>query len=187
MHRILVADDDQSVRQTLEFILNGKGFHVVLAEDGRCALAKLAEGPIDLVLSDFHMPHFDGIALCSAIKEDPKLGAIPVILMTAAPGPQFAGRAFAAGAVQIFTKPFEVRELIAEITNQLSNDRRPSLTAAGGSADGRSGPGRGPGASLEDDGRRLTGALPEAFDGLPASGSEILLPGHFEDHQNASL
>ena len=67
--KILVVDDEESIRDVLHRILKGEGYDVRTASTGEEALARLAEGPADLVLSDIRMPGMDGMALLSRLAE----------------------------------------------------------------------------------------------------------------------
>jgi CheY-like chemotaxis protein len=78
---ILVVDDDADIRQCYRFILEPR-FTVLEAENGREALAVLAEQGVALCVVDVHMPVMNGVELIRAIRDDPRLRAIPVIVQT---------------------------------------------------------------------------------------------------------
>jgi two-component system chemotaxis sensor kinase CheA len=80
--RIMVVDDALTVRELQRSILERAGFTVRVATDGSHALAQLAEEPSDLVLTDIEMPVMDGFALTQAIRADPALGNIPVLILS---------------------------------------------------------------------------------------------------------
>jgi two-component system chemotaxis sensor kinase CheA len=80
--RILVVDDALTVRELQRSILERAGFEVRIAADGSEALAKLAEEPSDLVLTDVEMPIMDGFALTEAIRAHPSVANIPVLILT---------------------------------------------------------------------------------------------------------
>jgi two-component system chemotaxis sensor kinase CheA len=80
--RILVVDDALTVRELQRSILERAGFEVRVAADGSEALAKLAEEPSDLVLTDVEMPIMDGFALTAAIRAHPSVANIPVLILT---------------------------------------------------------------------------------------------------------
>src|ERR1043166_4272013 len=85
MHKVLIVEDDISSAEMLAFVLQQEGYQVLTAENGREALGQLRANGIELVLCDLMMPVMDGRELCREMKSDPKLKAIPVIIMTAAP------------------------------------------------------------------------------------------------------
>jgi two-component system, NtrC family, response regulator AtoC len=107
--QILVVDDQQNIRLTLETGLSLNGFRVRCAKSGREALECATETRFDAVVCDIFMPDGDGI---SVIKELRSLRAsMPIILMTAQGSVELAVRAVAEGATEFIAKPFEVREI----------------------------------------------------------------------------
>jgi two-component system chemotaxis sensor kinase CheA len=80
--RVLVVDDALTVRELQRSILERAGFEVRVAADGREALARLAEGPSDLILTDIEMPNLDGFGLTAAVRADPALANIPVLILS---------------------------------------------------------------------------------------------------------
>ena len=81
MSRILIVDDEESIRRSLSGILSDEGFDTTLARDGEEALGQLADdAPPDLVLLDIAMPGKDGIAVLEAIRE--RWPQLPVIMMS---------------------------------------------------------------------------------------------------------
>jgi CheY-like chemotaxis protein len=82
--RVLVVDDEAEVCRGLGALLEGRGYQVELAYDGTQVLARLAREPLpDLVLLDYSMPELDGEAVLGAIRSDPRLAKLPVLLATA--------------------------------------------------------------------------------------------------------
>ncbi len=80
--RILVVDDEPDIRDILRILLEGEGFEVEEAENGREALEKIQKRPPDLVITDYVMPEMDGEELCRKIKKDLLVRHIPVIMLT---------------------------------------------------------------------------------------------------------
>lgn len=109
----LVVDDSKVVREALAQDLAELGYEVRTAVDGADGLRAVAAAQPDLVISDVAMPRLDGIGLCRAVKNDPALRFIPVVLMTAEPDRETHLRAIAAGADDFFGKPFDHAELAA--------------------------------------------------------------------------
>lgn len=79
---ILVADDSPVTRELLVEIVRSAGFRVLSAEDGQAALRTLSTSPADLLLTDLEMPILDGIGLTRAVRADPDLHDLPVVLIT---------------------------------------------------------------------------------------------------------
>jgi two-component system chemotaxis sensor kinase CheA len=96
--RILVVDDALTVRELQRSILERAGFDVRVAIDGRQALARLAEEPSDLVLTDIEMPLMDGFALTEAIRAHPSLANIPVLILSSRSNETDRQRGLDAGA-----------------------------------------------------------------------------------------
>lgn len=100
-------------------MLSTKGFEVNLAGDGREALDRLQQSTPSLVLSDIEMPNMDGYELCRAIKADPKLRQVPVILLTSLNHPEDIVHGLNAGADQYLTKPVDLEALLTRVTSLL--------------------------------------------------------------------
>jgi two-component system phosphate regulon response regulator PhoB len=79
---VLVAEDDASVRMTLEFVLEDEGFVVLIAEDGEQALILATEQLPDVILLDQIMPKMNGKQVYSALQRHPATSAIPVLVLT---------------------------------------------------------------------------------------------------------
>jgi two-component system chemotaxis sensor kinase CheA len=96
--RILVVDDALTVRELQRSILERADFTVRVASDGVQALSLLADEPIDLVITDVEMPHMDGFALTEAIRGNPGLGNIPVLILSSCATDEDRQRGLHAGA-----------------------------------------------------------------------------------------
>ncbi|MDF1614881.1 sigma-54-dependent transcriptional regulator [Desulfurivibrio dismutans] len=109
MKRILVVDDELSMREFLKILLEEEGYAVSCADGGVAALERLTAEDYDLVISDIRMPPPDGLELLTRIKEiRPEL---PVVLVTAFASPDDAVSAMKNGAFDYITKPFKVGEI----------------------------------------------------------------------------
>ncbi|MDD3353476.1 response regulator [Zoogloea sp.] len=117
--KILIADDEQNIVISLEFLMKREGFVVCIANDGREALEKIrSEGP-DLVLLDVMMPHKNGFDVCQEIKSDPALQGIRVLMLTAKGRETEVSKGLALGADAYMTKPFSTKELVAKVKSLL--------------------------------------------------------------------
>ena len=122
MTRVLVADDDPSVRRVLERALEREGYEVATASNGAEALEAVAAAPPDLVVTDINMPDVDGIELLINLIER---GGIKVIAISGGglfPKDELLADARLLGAVDIIAKPFEVDDLLARVAAALSGD-----------------------------------------------------------------
>ncbi len=108
--RILVVDDDDSLRRVTQFQLQQAGHQVGTAEGGKQALAFLEKAPVDLVITDLNMPSISGLELLKAIRAD--YSEIAIIIMTAFGTIESAVEAMKAGAYDYITKPVNHEELL---------------------------------------------------------------------------
>jgi len=112
---IVVVDDTPANIGFLLDTLSKAGYRVRVASDGESALEQLQYSPPDLVLLDVMMPGIDGFETCRRLRQLPKLEKTPVIFMTALSDAQDKVRAFAAGADDYVTKPFQYEEVLARV------------------------------------------------------------------------
>ncbi len=115
--RILVADDERSMRELLAIVLKREGYDVVLAENGGAALAVLKQGHVDLLISDIKMPDMSGVEVLRAAKAAD--AAVPAIMMTAFASTETAVEAMRLGACDYLVKPFDVDELKLKVREKL--------------------------------------------------------------------
>jgi len=114
--RILVVEDDVRNIFALSSVLEPLGGNIVIARNGREALARLAKKPApDIVLMDIMMPEMDGIEAMQAIRANPELRDLPIIALTAKAMPDDQQRCLAAGANDYITKPIDVDKLVSLI------------------------------------------------------------------------
>src|SRR5580658_696048 len=127
--RVLVVDDSPTIRRVVGAVLERNGFEARQAEDGQDALDQLlhsVEGArggngeaskIDIVLVDFVMPRMNGFQLCRAIRQNPQIHPLPIILMSAKSDRIREHFVQQTGAIDAIGKPFDSRALIAVIEN----------------------------------------------------------------------
>jgi len=105
--RFLVVDDFSTMRRIVRGLLKEIGCqHIGEAEDGAAALAMLRTQPFDFVVSDINMPNMDGFALLGAIRAEPSISHLPVLMVTAEARKDDILRAAQAGASGYIVKPF---------------------------------------------------------------------------------
>ncbi|MCW2615298.1 MAG: DNA-binding response regulator [Frankiales bacterium] len=112
--RVLVVEDDPSVRGLLQTLLSADGYEVATASDGLAGLVKATSQPPSLVLLDLMMPDLGGVRVLEEMRDDPELADIPVIVVTgkvdAVPGMRDL-----LGDDNVFLKPFSVAELLSRV------------------------------------------------------------------------
>jgi two-component system response regulator PilR (NtrC family) len=119
--RILLVDDEASMRDMLRIVLRRDGYDVVIAENGRRAIELLQRERVDLLLSDIRMPDVSGVEVLRAAKEANR--DIVAFMMTAFASTDTAVEAMRLGAVDYFTKPFSMDELRLKVRQHLEADR----------------------------------------------------------------
>jgi DNA-binding NtrC family response regulator len=111
MARILLIDDDRSLREVVGFVLTEAGHEVLSAGDGKEGLRLFAAEQPDLVLTDIRMPGFDGMEVLRRVREFPVATQVPVVVLTAYGTVEQAVAAMKAGAFTYLLKPFDRDEL----------------------------------------------------------------------------
>lgn len=117
--KVLIADDEQNIVISLEFLLRREGFEVLVASDGEEALARLRAEKPDLVLLDVMMPKMNGFDVCQALRADPELAGIRVLMLTAKGRETEVSKGLALGADAYMTKPFSTKELVIQVRSLL--------------------------------------------------------------------
>ncbi|MGZ3772656.1 MAG: sigma-54-dependent transcriptional regulator [Pseudobdellovibrionaceae bacterium] len=115
--RILVVDDEESIREFLEIMLKKEGYEVTLAEDGQKAKDLLGKKTFDMIISDLQMPNVTGIELLKHVKET--YPDVVFMLITAFGTTETAVEAMKMGAYDYLTKPFKIDEVRMNIQNAL--------------------------------------------------------------------
>jgi two-component system response regulator AtoC len=109
INRILIVDDDEALRESLELILSAEGYTVLSADGGESALAMIDHSPVDAVLCDLRMPGIDGFDLMPQIAR--LLPGVPIILMSAHGTQDLVIEAIQRGAYDYLAKPFQPAEI----------------------------------------------------------------------------
>ncbi len=112
-HRLLLAEDDRSVRTSLARALELEGYAVELAENGEVAMVAFNAAEPDLIVSDWMMPYLDGITLCQRLRA--RGSHVPILMLTARTELGDRVAALDAGADDFLPKPFALEELLARI------------------------------------------------------------------------
>jgi len=120
MSLILVVEDDDDIRDYLVLRLQRLGHDVVAASDGQSGLELAELRHPDLVVTDWSMPRLTGVELCAAIREQPEVSDVPILVITARSSETAQAEALAAGANDLMVKPFIPVELVRRVAALLS-------------------------------------------------------------------
>jgi DNA-binding response OmpR family regulator len=119
--RILVLDDEPTIRELVAEALRDGGYLAETASNGRDALRTMRDRPPDAIVLDLMMPVMDAVAFCGAMRAEAAFAAIPVVVMTAAYTPEAAVKALGADAWLV--KPFELDDLLEAVEVLLAAPR----------------------------------------------------------------
>lgn len=120
MARILLCDDEPSIRELIKEVLSADGHAFDEAENGMEALEKLRGGAYDLLIIDRNMPKMTGIQAVTVIRSNPKLAALKIIMCTSASVTAEVDEAFAAGASDYLLKPINLQMLMGKVKKHLT-------------------------------------------------------------------
>ena len=123
MTRVLIAEDEENIVTSLEFLMRACGFETTVARDGDTALRRLEESTPDVVLLDIMLPGRSGFDICRHIRSDPRLAGVRVLILTAKGGRGEIERGFEAGADDYMMKPFATQELVERVRQLAARER----------------------------------------------------------------
>lgn len=131
MKRILIVEDDRDIVELVRYNLEQEGFQVSAVGDGSSGLAQIRKSPPDLLILDLMLPKFSGLEVCKAVRREPALNRLPILMLTARGEESDRVVGLELGADDYVTKPFSPRELMARIKALL----RRTADAPGGDAE----------------------------------------------------
>lgn len=129
--RVLVVDDDSRSLKLMTIVLGSAGYRVVTMQDAARALEEFRDLRPDAVLVDFLMPGIDGLEFCRRARGTPDVGEPVLVLFTAMASDETRRQALAAGADDVFVKPFDRMELLSRLAQLLSRANNPVPRDAG--------------------------------------------------------
>jgi two-component system OmpR family response regulator/two-component system alkaline phosphatase synthesis response regulator PhoP len=121
--RVLVVEDEESIRDLVCFHLDLAGYRTRSVADGREALVTMSRDPFDLVVLDLNLPGLDGLSLCRAIRREGPNQDVPILMLTARREESDKVLGLESGADDYLTKPFSVREFVARTAAMLRRHR----------------------------------------------------------------
>jgi chemosensory pili system protein ChpA (sensor histidine kinase/response regulator) len=120
---VMVVDDSVTMRKVTGRVLERNNFEVLTAKDGLDALEKMGDTVPDLMLLDIEMPRMDGYELATAMKADPRLRNVPIVMITSRTGEKHRQRAFDIGVNRYLGKPYQEPELLRNVFELLGITR----------------------------------------------------------------
>ena len=124
MNKILVVDDEPTIRELAQIILQDEGYSVITAENGVDAIQKVKDEIPDLVLLDVVMPGMNGLEVCRILKTEAETKFIPIVMFTVLGRDTDMKVAGESGCDGYFLKPFSPEDLIAEVKNRLRKTKQ---------------------------------------------------------------
>ncbi len=128
--KVLIADDEENIVLSLEFLLRSAGFEVLVANDGEAALKMVAEHRPDLVLLDVMMPKRNGYEVCQRLRARPEWRGIKIIMLSAKGRSAEVEKGLSLGADLYVVKPFSNAELMTKVHALLGTVLQRNNTAA---------------------------------------------------------
>jgi DNA-binding response OmpR family regulator len=122
MAKILIAEDDPTVRALIQMTLDSGVTEILEVEDGKAALTVAYEQLPELIFLDWSMPGSDGLAVCRALRDEPRTADIKIVMLTARADEEDRVEAFEAGADDYITKPFSPVQLLDKVIEVLGAD-----------------------------------------------------------------
>jgi DNA-binding response OmpR family regulator len=123
--RILVVEDQDSIRRMIEALVQARGYQVTAVASGTKAIDVAMTEPPDLVLLDLMLPgQYDGFEVCRRLRDDPMTKRVPVVVISALDDAESRAKASQAGANAYYTKPFSPIALLKEIERLRTQSQR---------------------------------------------------------------
>lgn len=113
--RVLIAEDEANIAESLGFILGREGFQVTCVADGESALRRLRADPPQVLVLDVMLPGANGFEVLKRVRADPALQALPVVVLTAKTQAHDRRTAEEMGASAYITKPFSNRDVVEQL------------------------------------------------------------------------
>jgi DNA-binding response OmpR family regulator len=119
--RILIVDDEPYIVIPVEFLMRREGYEVAVARDGEAGLDAIRADPPDLVILDVMMPKLNGFEVCEAVRADPALASVRILMLTAKGREAEKKKGLELGADAYIPKPFSTHELVETVRSLLGS------------------------------------------------------------------
>ena len=118
--KVLIADDEQNIVISVEFLMRRESYEVSVAGDGEAALQRIREDKPDLVLLDVMMPKKNGFDVCQEVRAEQAIEATSILMLTARGRDTEVAKGLALGADGYMTKPFSTKDLVDKVRELLA-------------------------------------------------------------------
>lgn len=123
MKKILIAEDNKLIQQTIAYKLVKDGFEVFTVDDGKACLEMLENNEMDLLITDLFMPFINGHEVIATVRNEWKNNILPIMVLSAAGSEETVLKAFELGGDDYMVKPFSLGELTVRVKKLLSLKR----------------------------------------------------------------
>ncbi|WP_338187606.1 response regulator transcription factor [Thalassospira tepidiphila] len=113
--KVLIAEDEETIVESLSFLMEKEGYDVSVATDGRTAISMIARDIPDMVLLDVMMPVCDGFEVVRAARNDPNTRQMPIMMLTAKTREVDRRKGLELGVDDFVTKPFSTRDVVSRV------------------------------------------------------------------------
>jgi len=113
--KVLIAEDEETIVESLSFLMEKEGYDVSVATDGQTAIKMIARDIPNMVLLDVMMPGCDGFEVVRAVRADPKTKPIPIMMLTAKTREVDRRKGLELGVDDFVTKPFSTRDVVSRV------------------------------------------------------------------------
>ncbi|NIZ01692.1 response regulator transcription factor [Thalassospira lucentensis] len=113
--KVLIAEDEETIVESLSFLMDKEGYDVSVATDGQTAINMIARDTPDMVLLDVMMPGCDGFEVVRAVRADPRTKSIPIMMLTAKTREVDRRKGLELGVDDFVTKPFSTRDVVSRV------------------------------------------------------------------------
>ncbi|WP_258547323.1 response regulator transcription factor [Thalassospira xiamenensis] len=121
--KVLIAEDEETIVESLSFLMEKEGYDVSIATDGQMAIAMIVRDLPDMVLLDVMMPGCDGFDVVRAVRENPQTRPVPIMMLTAKTREVDRRKGLELGVDDFVTKPFSTRDVVSRVKAMLAGDR----------------------------------------------------------------
>ena len=117
--RIIVIDDERTICEAIEFLLENEGYDVITAYNGEEGLQQVYKFPPDMLIVDLLMPKMNGFRVVKRVRNDPAFKEIPILMLTVVDDKLNIEEGYSSGVTDYMVKPFEVDDLLARVRTLL--------------------------------------------------------------------